>query len=108
MPIREQSVMSVVSGIEHRSAEQLPVATLTVLMVSMAIPPALVVVGMIALGWSAVDWGSAIVWGVIATVAFRLFSMLGTAMGMTQMDLLDCWAAWSPSRAVAPPAGRVG
>ncbi len=81
--------MSVVSGTEHRSAEHSQVAALTGLTASMAIPPALVVVGIIALGWSAVDWGSAIVWGVIATVAFTLFSMLGTAMGMTRMDLLD-------------------
>jgi predicted cobalt transporter CbtA len=81
--------MSVVSGTGHESAEHSQMVALTGLMLSMGIPPALIVVGITALGWSAVDWGSAIVWGVIATAAFTLFSMMGTAMGMTRMDLLD-------------------
>ena len=59
------------------------------LMVSMAVPAAIVVIGLVAEGADAIDWPGAIVWGVVATAVFTLFSMMGTAMGMTRMDLLD-------------------
>lgn len=58
-------------------------------MLSMAIPAAIAIVGVAALGFSEIDWAGAIVWGVVATAVFTLFSMLGGAMGMTRMDLLD-------------------
>jgi len=58
-------------------------------MVSMAVPAAIVVIGLVAEGADAIDWPGAIVWGVVATAVFTLFSMMGTAMGMTRMDLLD-------------------
>jgi hypothetical protein len=41
------------------------------------------------LGWNAIHWLGAIIWGVVATFAITLSSMMGTAMGMTRMDLLD-------------------
>jgi hypothetical protein len=59
------------------------------LALSMMVPAAVGVVGLLVEGTGAIDWASAIVWGVVATVVFTLFSMMGKAMGMTRMDLLD-------------------
>jgi hypothetical protein len=72
------------------------------LMASMALPAAVGVVGVIVLGFDAIDWLSAIVWGVLATVAFTGFSMIGKAVGMTRMDLLDLLG----STAAEPGTGR--
>jgi hypothetical protein len=59
------------------------------LMVSMLGPAAIGVIGLIVLGPGAIYLASAIVWGVVATVAFTLFRLAGKAMGMTRMDLHD-------------------
>lgn len=59
------------------------------LMLSMAVPIAVIVLGIAAEGATAISWLGAIVWGVVATIAFTLFSMMGAGMGMTRMDLLD-------------------
>jgi hypothetical protein len=59
------------------------------LMLSMAVPVAIIAVGIGAEGLSAISWLGAVVWGVVATVVFTLFSLMGRAVGMTRMDLLD-------------------
>lgn len=69
---------------------------------SMALPVAVIVAGVPAEGWGAISWVGAAVWGVAATVAFTLFSMMGKAMGMTEMDLLDLLG----SAVVQPQTGR--
>lgn len=58
-------------------------------MASMGIPAAIVIIGIAVLGWGAIHWLGVIIWGIVATFAFTLFSMMGMAMGMTRMDLLD-------------------
>jgi hypothetical protein len=58
-------------------------------MTSMAIPAAIAIIGIAVLGWAEISWLGAIVWGIVATIAFTLFSIMGSAMGMTRMDLLD-------------------
>jgi hypothetical protein len=58
-------------------------------MLSMAIPAAIAIIGIIVLGFDEIYWLGAIVWGVVATLAFTLFSLMGSAMGMTRMDILD-------------------
>lgn len=58
-------------------------------MMSMGVPAVIAIIGIIALGWDAISWLGAIVWGMVATIAFALFSMMGKKMGMTRMDLLD-------------------
>lgn len=58
-------------------------------MTSMLLPALPAIWGLFTLGAGAIDWLGALVWGVIATLAFTLFSMMGKAMGMTRMDLLD-------------------
>jgi hypothetical protein len=73
-----------------------------VLMASMALPAAVGVIGIAVLGFDAIDWWSAIVWGVIATAVFTLVSMMGKAVGMTRMDLLDLLG----SAAAEPGTGR--
>src|SRR5918996_1726003 len=59
------------------------------LMASMGIPALIAIIGIAVLGWGAIHWLGAILWGIVATFAFTLFSMMGTAVGMTRMDLLD-------------------
>lgn len=68
------------------------------MMVSMGLPMAVAVIGLATYGFGAIAWGGAIVWGIIATAAFTLFSMMGKAMGMTRMDLLDLLGS-----VIAPP-----
>jgi hypothetical protein len=58
-------------------------------MVSMGTPVAVALIGISVLGWNEIHWLGAIVWGVVATFTFMLFAMMGRAMGMTRMDLLD-------------------
>lgn len=58
-------------------------------LLSMAGPAAVAIAGIAVEGVGAIDWLSAAVWGVLATVVFTLFSVMGKAMGMTRMDLLD-------------------
>jgi hypothetical protein len=67
-------------------------------MTSMAIPAAIAIIGIVVLGWAEISWLGAIIWGVVATIAFTLFSMMGSAMGMSRMDLLDLLGS-----TVAPP-----
>jgi hypothetical protein len=51
-----------------------PVLAPIVLMASMALPAAVGVIGIAVLEFDAIDWLSAIVWGVVATAVFTLFS----------------------------------
>jgi hypothetical protein len=78
--------MSGVLGSKQRSAEHSPIPAFARQMACMGSPPVVVVLGVAALeGWTAVDWPSTVVWGVLVTVMSRLFSMLGKAMGLTRM-----------------------
>lgn len=72
-----------------RNRRRSPLAGPLGLLVSMAVPAAIAVVGVAVLGFDEIDWAGAAVWGVVATAAFTLFSLIGAAMGMTRMDLLD-------------------
>lgn len=80
---------TVVSGTARARAEHTMSWGALGLMVSMAVPVALIVAGIAVHGWAAISWPGAVVWGVAATAAFTLFSLMGRAMGMTRMDLLD-------------------
>jgi len=55
----------------------------------MAVPAAIAIVGVAALGFDEIDWLGAIVWGVVATVAFSVLGVMGTASGMTRMDIFE-------------------
>jgi hypothetical protein len=81
--------MTVTTGTsETRTEHTMPQATMG-FMASLGIPALIAIIGIAVLGWGAIHWLGAIIWGVVATFAFTLFSMMGTAMGMTRMDLLD-------------------
>ena len=73
--------------------EHSPLAPLGFLL-SMAIPAAIAIIGVIALGFDEIHWLGAIVWGVVATVAFSVVGVMGTAMGMTRMDIFDTLGSW--------------
>lgn len=81
--------MKVTTGTPETRTQHSPGLAALGLMISMGIPAAIAIAGIILEGWVAISWGGAILWGIVATVAFTLFSMMGKAMGMTQMDLLD-------------------
>lgn len=81
--------MTVTTGTpETRTEHKMPQAAMG-LMASMGIPALIAIIGIAVLGWGAIHWLGAIIWGIVATFAFTLFSMMGAAMGMTRMDLLD-------------------
>ncbi len=63
-------------------------------LLSMGIPAAIAIVGVIALGFDEIDWVGAIVWGVVATVAFSVLGLMGTATGMTRMDIFNTLGSW--------------
>ncbi len=77
------------TGTAQRHARHSMAMALVGFMLSMAVPVAVIVAGIPAEGWGAISWVGAAVWGIVATVAFTLFSMMGKTMGMTDMDLLD-------------------
>lgn len=77
------------SGTDRRHARHSMAIAPIGFVVSMALPVAVIFAGIPAEGWGAISWVGAAVWGIVATVAFTLFSMMGKAMGMTEMDLLD-------------------
>lgn len=81
--------MKITTGTPETRTEHSAGAAKLGLMLSMCIPAAVAIIGIILLGGGAIQWLSAIVWGVVATMAFTLFSMMGKKMGMTSMDLLD-------------------
>lgn len=68
-------------------------------LMSMLPPVALIVAGVVVDGPGAIDWAAAIIAGVAATVVFSMFGLMGTAMGMTRMDIFDFLGS-----AVAPPS----
>lgn len=73
--------------------EHSPLAPLGFLL-SMAVPAGIAIIGVAALGFAEIDWLGAIVWGVVATVAFSVFSVIGTATGMTRMDIFNTLGSW--------------
>ncbi len=81
--------MHVITGTPDTRTEHNTNLAMLGAMVSMAIPAAIAVAGVSMRGWDAIGWTGAIVWGIVATAAFTLFSMMGKAMGMTRMDLAD-------------------
>lgn len=70
-------------------------------MLSMLPPVALIAIGVTTEGLGAISWAGTIVWGIVATIVFTLFSLMGKAMGMSRMDLLDLLG----SALVAPGTG---
>jgi hypothetical protein len=82
-------VATIVTGTERRHARHSMALAPIGFMISMAVPVAVIAAGIVLEGWGAINWASAVVWGAVATVVFTLFSMMGKAMGMTRMDLLD-------------------
>ncbi len=61
---------------------------------SMAVPAAIAIVGVVALGFGEIEWAGAVVWGIVATVAFSIAGVMGTATGMTRMDIFDTLGSW--------------
>lgn len=85
---RERTAEREATEVRHQETHS-PVLAPLGFMTSMALPAAVAVAGIAVLGWGAIDWASAVVWGIVATVAFTVSSMVGKAAGMTEMDLPD-------------------
>lgn len=71
-----------------RTQHSTELGTLGVL-ISMGVPVAIVLIGIIALGWGAIAWLGAIVWGIVAAFVLSLFMMVGKALGVTRIDFAD-------------------
>lgn len=81
--------MSKITGSPPRHAgHNMPAASMG-FMLSMAIPAAVVVIGLLTLGFGAIHWPASVVCGAAATLAFALFGAMGRKMGMTRLDVTD-------------------
>lgn len=78
-----------VTGIRHKEAEHSPTWGRFGFALSMLLPAAVIPIGIAVEGIDAISWAGAIVWGIVATIVFTMVSLMGKAMGMTSMDLLD-------------------
>lgn len=76
-------------SISHSHERHSPVLGPLGFLLSIGIPAMIVVIGLISVGWNAISWPGAIIWGIVATIAFTLFTIMGKKMGITRMDLLD-------------------
>lgn len=81
--------MAITTGSLETRTEHDEGAAMAGFALSVGLPAAVAIIGLLTLGWAAVSWWGLIVWGLVATVAFTAFSMIGNAMGVTRMDLLD-------------------
>lgn len=80
---------TIMAGTNHaQQRHSVPLSSLG-FMISMVVPVAVIAAGVLLEGWGAISWAGALVWCAVATVVFTAFSMMGKAMGMTRMDLLD-------------------
>jgi hypothetical protein len=100
--------MSGVSGIKQRSAEHSPLPASAGQTARMGLPPVVVGFGVALEGWTAADWLNTVVWGVFVTVAFRLFSVLGKAMGLTQTNLPDLFGSTMTEPGTATSSRSLG
>lgn len=81
--------MSIATGtVGTRTDHQMGLAVIGVTL-AVGFPAAFALIGILAFGWDAISWAGALAWGVVGAIAFTLFSMMGKAIGMTRMDLLD-------------------
>jgi hypothetical protein len=80
---------TIVSGTPDTRTEHSPPLAAFGLMISTGIPVAVGIAGIIVRGWGAIHWGGAAAWGAAGALAFTLFGLMGKAMGMTRMDVLD-------------------
>lgn len=85
----EVQTMSISTGTLETRTEHAESAAVAGFLASVAIPALVAIVGLLAMGWAAISWWGAVVWGLVATIAFTLFTVMGKAVGMTRMDLLD-------------------
>lgn len=92
----------VMAGTRETQTEHTVEWSLVGVMLAMGVPVIVAVTGVAVHGFGAIRWLDAIVWGVVATVAFTVFSMMGKRMGMTRMDLLDLLGSM-----FAPPGSTV-
>jgi len=83
---------------DTRTEHSVAMASLGTLL-SVGIPAAIAIVGIARLGWGAIHWGGAIVWGVVAAVAFTAVLMAAKAMGTTRLDLFDLLGSLPARRA---------
>lgn len=77
------------TGTQQATADHTPALSALGLAVSMGVPVALLVVGLFTYGPGAVSWPGVVVWGLVATAVFTLFMLMGGAMGMSRLDILD-------------------
>lgn len=101
--------MTITTGTRDTRTEHSEVRAALNLTLAMGGPAALALAGIIAMGWGAISWTGAVVWGIVATAAFTAVSLMGKAMGMTRMDLLGMLGSVfvKPGSRRAPLVGAV-
>jgi hypothetical protein len=79
---------------DERATRPLSMPAFLGFMASMGVPAAIAIVGVIVEGFDGIHWAGAVVWGVVATIAFSLVGVMGTVTGMTRMDIFDLLGSW--------------
>lgn len=79
--------MTQVTGTRRTRTEHSEAAGVLSIAVAVGIPALLALFGLIAYGFAAISWASAIVWGAFAALVMAGVVALGRRMGMTRMHL---------------------
>lgn len=99
--------MGVTTGTAQTRTEHATGTAVLGFVMSLAIPAAIAVIGIVVEGWGAIYWLGAILWGVVAAFAFMLFASIGKAVGVTRLDLPDLLGSAFAPRG-SPTARRIG
>lgn len=81
--------MHVVTGTEQTRTEHSTASAATGILVSVGIPALVALAGIWSLGWDAISWAGAIVWGIVGAAGFSLVVEASKAMGYTRIDFAD-------------------
>lgn len=81
--------MTITTGTTDTQTEHSQPRAIAGVAVAVSVPALLAIIGLFAMGFGAISWGGAIIWGVLAALVMWMFMAMGRAMGMTEMNLLD-------------------
>jgi hypothetical protein len=81
--------MTVITGTPDTRTVHTPSLSAAGVAFAYAIPAIIGIAGVATLGWDAISWLGALIWGLVAGAVMLLAIMMGRGMGMTRVDFLD-------------------
>ncbi len=79
--------MAIKTGTGEIRTEQSKTGAVASVVIALGVPALLTLLGLSIMGFGAISWAGAIVWGVVAALVMWGFMTMGQRMGMTHMDL---------------------